>query len=100
MMETMVTDAFLPQIFFNDMTIPAWQMALFIVIISVFMLLRRHKLCLVTTYLFTFYWAFFLYWGEVVLSSFGELPYAAVLYLVFGTIHIVLTLIGLFQEEA
>ncbi len=99
-METMFSEVFIPQLFLNDMTIPAWQMALFIIIISIFMLLQRHKLCLVTTYLFTFYWAFFLYWGEVVLSSFGRLPHAAVLYLVFGTIHITLTLIGLFQEEA
>ncbi len=96
-METMFTEAFLSQIFLVDLTIPAWQMALFIVLSSFFMLLRRHKLCLVTTYLFVFYWGFFLYWGEV-LSSFGQFPNAAALYVVCGIILLVLTSIALYQE--
>ena len=56
-----------------NLTIPAWQVALYVIVTSVFMLAGRHKLNLLTTYLFTLYWGFFLYWGDV-MASLGSLP--------------------------
>jgi hypothetical protein len=96
-METVNTPSFLSQLFLIELAIPAWQMAIFIFTISVFMLIQRIKLCLITTFLFTFYWAFFLYWGEV-LASFGKFPFVAALYLVSGVIYTVLTLIAFYRE--
>jgi hypothetical protein len=81
-----------------DLVIPAWQMALFIVTISVFILIQRIKLTLIITFLFTFYWAFFLYWGDV-LASFGKFPFVAAVYLVSGVIYTVLTLIAFYRES-
>ncbi len=48
-------------------------MALYIVVISLFMLADRLKLCLITTYIFTLYWGFFLYWAEAT-ASVGRIP--------------------------
>jgi len=46
--------------------IPAWQIGIYIGINSVFMLVGERKLCLVTTYLFTFYWGFYVYGTRLV----------------------------------
>ena len=97
-METVDT-TLLSQVLVLELVIPAWQMALFIALISVSMLAQRVKLCLLTTYLFSFYWAFFLYWGDVI-ASLGSFPKAASLYLIFGMIHIVLTLIAFYREDS
>ena len=72
-------------------------MAFFIIIFSDSMLMRRVKLCLVTIFLFTFYWCFFFYWGDI-FASFNKFPNVASLYLSSGTIYISLTLIAFFQE--
>ena len=110
-METVNTATLLSQILPLELVIPAWQMAFFIVLISIFMLVQRIKLCLMTTFLFTFYWGFFLYFGDVI-ASFGRLPYVlcdypswqkgecdvSALYLASGMIYILLTLIAFYRE--
>lgn len=96
-METVNTTTLLKQILSIELVIPAWQMAFFIVLISVFILVKRIKLCLMTTFLFTFYWSYFLYWGDTI-ASFGKLPYISSLYLVSGMIYIALTLIAFHRE--
>ena len=80
------------------LTIPAWQVALYVLIISLFMLAGRHKLTLLTTYLFTLYWGFFLYWGDV-MASLGSFPTLATLYLLCALLHVTLTLIAFFKED-
>ena len=80
------------------LAVPAWQMAFYIVIISVLMLGDRLKLCLITTYLFTLYWRFFLYWGEA-MANVGRIPTLSVIYLIGGIIHVTLTLIVFFRGE-
>jgi len=96
-MEIVNTQSFFSQLLLIELAIPAWQMGLFIVLISLFMLIQRIKLTLITMFLFTFYWAFFLYWGDV-LASFDEFPVVAALYLVSGVLYIVLTLIAFYRE--
>jgi hypothetical protein len=97
-MEPVSTASLLSQILSIKLVIPAWQMAFFIITISIAMLMRRIKLCLITIFIFTFYWGFFLYWGDII-ASFSRFPNVVSLYLVSGTIHIVLTLIAFFREE-
>ncbi len=90
---------FFSEIALINYTIPAWQMILYIIIISFCMLMsQQRKLPLMTTYLFTFYWGFNLYWGQT-LASAGEVPASAKLYLLFGIAHVVLTLVAFFQKE-
>jgi len=95
--ELVNTQSLLSQMLLIELVIPAWQMALFIVTISVFILIQRIKLTLIITFLFTFYWAFFLYWGDV-LASFAKFPFVAAVYLVSGVIYTVLTLIAFYRE--
>jgi hypothetical protein len=87
----------LPNVPFLELSIPAWQMGLFIVIVSICMLLERHKVALISTYLFTLYWVYFLYWGEVI-SSFGSLPNMATLFILCGLFHVMLTLVAFLKE--
>ncbi|MFQ5683379.1 MAG: hypothetical protein ACE5HC_08925 [Candidatus Binatia bacterium] len=86
------------QMLFIRYAIPGWQMGLYILIISFCMLTYRHKLSLMATYLFTLYWGFNLYWGQFI-AVLGHVPTAGTLYLLFGLVHVVLTLVAFFQEE-
>lgn len=95
----MEPETLLSQVLVIELAVPAWQMAFFIALISVFMVAQRYKLCLITTYLFSFYWAFFLYWGDVI-TSLGRFPDTAALYLISGMAHIVLTLIAFYREDS
>ena len=87
------------QILSIELAIPLWQMGLFVFLISLFMILHRLKLCLITTYLFTLYWGFLFNWGDVV-ASLGTFPQTATLYLIFGSVHVVLTLTSFLQENS
>lgn len=80
------------------LAVPAWQMALYIVLISILMLADRLKLCLITTYLFTLYWGFFLYWAEA-MANIGRLPTYSTIYLIGGIMHVTLTLVAFFRGE-
>ncbi len=42
---------------------PVWTVIFYVTLSSVFVLLRRIFLYLLTTFLFTVYWGFVLYWG-------------------------------------
>jgi hypothetical protein len=88
----------LSQFPYFNLAIPAWQMGLYIFLISICMLVERYKLSLVITYTFTLYWAFFLHWGDL-LASTGRFPMEGTLYLMFGVIHLILTLVAFFKEE-
>ncbi len=80
-----------------ELDIPAWQMVIYISIISIFMLARDFKLSLITTYLFTLYWGFFLYFGDII-GGLSTLP--SILFAFFGLIHVTLTLIAFWQESS
>ncbi len=79
-----------------ELVIPAWQMALYVSIVSIFMLAQDFKLTLITTYLFTLYWGFFLYFGDFIGSLSTVPPF---LFVFFGLIHVVLTLFAFHQER-
>ena len=86
------------QIPFFELAIPVWQMALYIVIISVCTLSQRHRLALIVTYLFTLYWGFFSYFGQII-ATLGTWPNVATLFVMCGLLHVGLTVIAFFQEE-
>jgi hypothetical protein len=97
--EKMVSEAdIIFHIPFQILTIPMWQMAVYVTIISACALTQRHKLGLITTYLFTLYWGFFAYFGQAILAL-GQWPHVATLFLLCGSLHVILTLIAFFREE-
>ena len=88
----------LSQFPYFDLVIPAWQMGLYVAAISLCMLGYRYRLSLIVTYLFTLYWGFFLFWGDI-LRNLGSFPVEATLYLLLGALHVILTLMAFFRES-
>jgi len=78
--------------------ISVWQVFIYIVMMIPFLLLQRTRLCLLITYLFTYYLAFLIYWGELIASAGSMVPFA--LYTFCGLAIVVLFVAGSFQEKA
>jgi len=66
----------------TNLLLPAWPVMLYVVLVSGFVLMRRLLPCLLTTYLFTFYWGFLLHWADFIPS--GTYLAAFVMYIVSG----------------
>ncbi len=79
--------------------IPAWQIGIYIGLSSIFMLLQERKLSLVTTYLFTFYWGFYVYGDEFMVAAGGS-NFALSLYIGCGILLVVFSLYAFFQESS
>lgn len=80
------------------LSIPAWHIALYIAISATFMLMQQRRLCLITTYLFTFYWGFYIYADEFVMVASGS-TLALSSYIICGMLLIVLSLVAFLQER-
>ena len=80
------------------LVIPAWQMGFYVGLISISMLLGRYKLCLMTTYVFTFYWGFYLAGKDFVEASGGSLL-PLMVYIICGLSIALLALVAFFQEK-
>ena len=76
-----------------SLAIPAWQMGLFVALVSLFMLLGRTQLGLIVTYLFVLYWGFILYWPKFVAVAEGD-PLALAIYVVCGLTIVFLALLA------
>jgi len=80
------------------LSIPAWHIALYIAISAIFMLMQQRRLCLITTYLFTFYWSFYIYADEFVMVA-SDSTLALSSYIICGMLLIVLSLVAFLQER-
>ena len=80
------------------LSIPAWHIALYIAISAIFMLIEQRRLCLITTYLFTFYWGFYIYADEFVMVA-SDSTLALSSYIICGMLLIVLSLVAFLQER-
>jgi hypothetical protein len=81
-----------------NLTIPAWQMALYIGIVAFYMIWGRIKCCFLTTYVFALYWGYYLYSSEFLKVTHGN-PSAESAYIGFGLALIAFNLFALFYEE-
>ncbi len=66
-----------------NLVIPAWQMGLFVSLVSISMLLGRTQFGFIVTYLFVLYWGFVLYWSDFVAAAEGD-PMALAFYILCG----------------
>ncbi len=80
------------------LSIPAWHIALYIAISAIFMLMQQRRLCLIATYLFTFYWGFYIYADEFVMVA-NNSTLALSSYIICGMLLIVLSLVAFLQER-
>ncbi len=81
---------------FNQL-IPVWHVFFFIGVMLPFMLLNRVKICLLITYLFTFYLGFMVQWGDYIASTGSMQPF--VLYSFSGLAIAVIFVATIFSES-
>ena len=76
--------------------IPVWQVFFFIAGLLPFLLLNRVRLCMLVTYLFTFYLGFLVQWGDHLANAGSLLPFF--LYAFSGIFVTVVFVILVFNE--
>lgn len=79
-----------------ELVIFGWQVALFFITLAILIMFGRTQLSLITTYLFTLFWAFYFYWGSYIASNASLIP--LVVYAFCGVLHVVLTVVAFYQE--
>ncbi len=82
----------------TEIVIPFGQAFVYISLISIFMLFRRLKLALITTYLFSCYWGFVLN-ANYFMSKTGGIESALFIYGFFGLLMLALTIYSFFFQE-
>jgi hypothetical protein len=82
----------------TNMVIPANQMFLYMVLVSLFLLFGRHHLCILTTFLFSFYWGF-IFNKDLFISRLGNAELFMALYLICGFLVVVMAIISFFTKE-
>lgn len=55
----------------TSLLLPAWPVMFYVIVMSLFVLMHRIRLCLLTSYLFTFYWGFSLHWSDFFITGKG-----------------------------
>jgi len=78
--------------------VSTWQVFLYIAILLISLMLHRIRLCLLITYMFTYYLAYIIYWRDVIQSASTMTPF--VLFVTSGLAIVVLFLAELFSEQA
>lgn len=78
--------------------ISIWQVFIYIGLMLPCLLLQRVKLCLLITYLFAYYLAFLVYWGDTIAQASSMMPFAV--YALSGLAIVVLFVAASFAERA
>jgi len=96
-MEIFDTEKLLSLGFFNQV-IPIWQVFFFILSLLPFLLLNRVKICLLITYMFTYYLGFMVQWGDYISESGSMSPFA--MYALCGMAIAVFFVLTFFGDES
>ncbi len=82
----------------TSVVIPANQMFLFVALLSVFLLFGKQHLCILITFIFTFYWGFVLNM-DVFVNRIGNTGAAMALYLISGFVIVLMIIISFFAGD-
>ncbi len=74
-----------------------WQVFIYLIIMISCLLLQRAKLCLLITYLFSYYLAFLIYWGDFIAKASSMVPFA--LYMFCGLAIVLLFVVGSLTQQ-
>jgi hypothetical protein len=77
--------------------IPVWQVFFFLLALLPFLLWNQVRLCLLITYLFTFYLGFMVQWGDHLAAAGALFPFF--LYAFSGIVVTVVFVVLIFREE-
>ena len=83
---------------FVSLTIPAWQLALYIGLVSFFLIRRQARWAFLLTYLFSLYWGYYRFAQDLLKATQGDTTVQTA-YLGFGLGLIALIFVALFYEE-
>lgn len=75
-----------------------WQVFLYIAILVSFLMVQRVNFCLLFTTIFTYYLAYLIYWGDIIMSVDTLTPFF--LYVVCGLAIVVLFVAASFSDQA
>jgi len=96
-MDIFDTEKLLSLGFFNQV-IPIWHVFFFILSLLPFLLLNRVKVCLLITYMFTYYLGFMVQWGDYISEAGSMAPFA--LYALCGMAIAVFFVCTFFGEDS
>lgn len=82
----------------SNHVVSIWQVFFYIALLIPFLLFQRTKICLLITYLFTYYLAFLIYWGDFIADAGSLAPFF--LYTFSGLAIVVLFVASSFYEKA
>ncbi len=83
---------------FINLAIPAWQMAIYIALVALFMFIHETRGCLLTIYLFVLFWGYYLHGQDFMAAADGH-PGMASVYISFGLLLAGFSLMALFYEK-
>ena len=81
---------------FNQV-VPIWQVFFYIITLLPFLLMQRVKICILLTYMFTYYLGFMVQWGDYIAAAGSMFPF--VLYALSGLAIAVFFVSTFFTEE-
>ena len=84
----------------SDLTIPAFQMALLLVLTTLALLFGRSKLALLITYIFTLYWGYVLNRGCIFETASASGRHFTFIYFGFGLFVVFFALIGFLAHQS
>lgn len=82
----------------QSFSIPLGQVVILIVVNSLCLLIGHHKLGLIVSYLFVFYWGYF-YNRELLTDALGNTTWGLVLYVLAGMLMIIMVILGFFKSS-
>ncbi|HOV89884.1 MAG TPA: hypothetical protein PKW07_04145 [Syntrophorhabdaceae bacterium] len=82
----------------KEFSVPVWEVIILVVINSICLLLGKHRLGLIVSYLFVFYWGFVINKGYFI-DSLGNMTWGVYVYAISGVLMVVITVIGFFVKK-
>ena len=79
-------------------SVPLGQVIIFVVVNSVCLLMGRHKLGLLVSYLFVFYWGYF-FNREHLTDALGSTQWGLIVYIFAGVLMVIMTILGFFRDS-
>ncbi|HVN98306.1 MAG TPA: hypothetical protein VMT62_17905 [Syntrophorhabdaceae bacterium] len=82
----------------KDFSVPLWEVLLLVMTTSACLLLGRHKLGLIVSYLFVFYWGF-IFNSKYFLGMVGESSWGLYIYVICGVVMALVFIVGFFVHK-
>lgn len=79
----------------KEFSVPIWEVLLLVIINSFCLILGKHRLGLIVSYLFVFYWGFIINRGYFI-DMLGNMTWGLYVYAILGVIMVIIAVVGFF----